>query len=281
MRDVVCTCGPPDRSFEEQHSQVSVAIVVAGSFQYQSAPRSKPYRELMTPGSVLLGNPGQYFECSHEHAAGDRCISFQYASEYFENITVEVPSSARSPFHILRIPPLRSLSPVAARAYVALAATEESQNGAVSNCQIAHAMWEELAVELAASAVRLAADSPRDLSSVPPNALAKVTRIVREIEKYPNSRLTVASLARESRLSQYHFLRTFRLVTGVTPHQYVLRARLRGAAERLASEPDKILDIALDCGFGDVSNFNHAFRAEFGINPRKYRREHSNRVPIR
>ena len=273
MRDVVCTCGPQDRSFEEQHSQVSVAIVVAGSFQYQSSPRGKAYRELMTPGSVLLGNPGQYFECSHEHAAGDRCISFQYASEYFENIAVEILSSARSPFHILRIPPLRSLSPLAARAYIALAATEESQHGAVSNWQIAHTMWEELAVELAASAVRLAADSPRDLSSVSPNTIAKVTRIVREIEKYPNSRLTLVSLARESRLSQYHFLRTFRLVTGVTPHQYVLRARLRCAATRLASEPDKILDIALDCGFGDVSNFNHAFRAEFGVSPREYRRK--------
>jgi AraC-like DNA-binding protein len=40
---------------------------------------------------------------------------------------------------------------------------------------------------------------------------------------------------------------------------------------RLASEPGKILDIALDCGFGDVSNFNRAFRAEFGVSPRAYR----------
>jgi AraC-like DNA-binding protein len=48
--------------------------------------------------------------------------------------------------------------------------------------------------------------------------------------------------------------------------------RLRRAAVRIASERAKILDIALDCGFGDVSNFNRAFRAEFGVSPRIYRR---------
>jgi AraC family transcriptional regulator len=72
-------------------------------------------------------------------------------------------------------------------------------------------------------------------------------------------------------VSSYHFLCIFQQLTGVTPHQYVLRARLREAAMRLTAEPAKILDIALDCGFGDVSNFNHAFRAEFGVSPRGYR----------
>lgn len=40
---------------------------------------------------------------------------------------------------------------------------------------------------------------------------------------------------------------------------------------RLAGERTKILDIALDCGVGDISNFNRTFRAEFGINPRAHR----------
>jgi AraC-like DNA-binding protein len=58
----------------------------------------------------------------------------------------------------------------------------------------------------------------------------------------------------------------------VTPHQYVLRARLREAATRLAADASKVLDVALDCGFGDVSNFNRSFRAEFGVAPRVFRR---------
>jgi len=53
----------------------------------------------------------------------------------------------------------------------------------------------------------------------------------------------------------------------LTPHGYIQRARLRWAATRLMLEPASVLDITLDCGFGDVSNFNHAFRAEFGLDP--------------
>jgi AraC-like DNA-binding protein len=98
------------------------------------------------------------------------------------------------------------------------------------------------------------------------------------IERHPDAGLTLGSLAREAGLSPYHFLRTFERLTGVTPHKYVLRARLREAAMRLAAEPARVLDIAFDCGFGDVSNFNHAFRAEFGVSPRVYRLESGFRV---
>jgi AraC-like DNA-binding protein len=52
-------------------------------------------------------------------------------------------------------------------------------------------------------------------------------------------------------VSPHHFLRTFERLTGVTPHQYLLRARLREAALGLASREDTIL--ALQFGFGDHS----------------------------
>ncbi len=88
-------------------------------------------------------------------------------------------------------------------------------------------------------------------------------------------------LGREAGLSPYHFLRTFERLTGLTPHQYVRRARLRQAAMRLAADPGRVLDIALDSGFGDVSNFNRAFRAEFGVSPRGYRRQRGAGTPER
>jgi AraC-like DNA-binding protein len=66
-------------------------------------------------------------------------------------------------------------------------------------------------------------------------------------------------------------LRTFKRVTGITPHQWMLRARLRKAARRLVASRDAITDVALDVGFNDSSNFIRSFRAEFGISPRQYR----------
>ena len=91
------------------------------------------------------------------------------------------------------------------------------------------------------------------------------------IESEPGAKHSLGILAREARLSPYHFLRTFERLVGVTPHQYVLRMRLRDAAVRLAIERDRVVDIAFACGFGDLSNFNRAFRREFGMNPKAFR----------
>ena len=74
-----------------------------------------------------------------------------------------------------------------------------------------------------------------------------------------------------ARLSPYYFLRSFRAVTGVTPHQWLLRARLRAAAEKITASRAPVTDIALDVGFDDLSNFTRTFRAEFGASPRQYR----------
>ena len=218
----------------------------------------------MTPGSLFLGNTGQYFECGHEHGAGDRCLSFQYSPDYFERLAAEAGVHSDAKFNRLRVPPVRDLSPTVTRACAALARLEDGERQCAS--------WEELSIQLAAQALQFAnglSAGGDDITQ--PSALARVTRAVRMIEEGSGSELALGTLARRAGLSSYHFLRTFQKLTGVTPHQYVRRMRLREAAIRLATEPAKVLDIALDCGFGDVSNFNRAFRSEFGTSPLEYR----------
>jgi AraC-like DNA-binding protein len=254
VEDVVCTCGPRDRSFEEQHEYVAIAMVVAGTFQY----RSTAGRDLMTPGSLLLGNPGQSFECGHEHGSGDRCISFHYTPDYFEKLTAAISGrGAAHRFRSSRVPPVRELSSVMARACAGLVGAEQSA-------------WEEVSIKLAGLALRLAQGDAWQ-REIPPSSVSRVTRALRRIECQPDAAHSLGELAREAGLSPFHFLRTFEQLTGVTPHQYVRRMRLRTAAARLMAEQSKVLDVALDCGFGDVSNFNHAFRAEFGASPRGFR----------
>ena len=87
------------------------------------------------------------------------------------------------------------------------------------------------------------------------------------------STLPLELLASTSKMSEFHFVRVFKQVTSVTPHQYILRARLREAATRLKTGSEPVIEIALDTGFQDLSNFHHAFRAEFGVSPRAYRRQ--------
>lgn len=251
--DVVCTAGPHDPAFEEQHSRTSIAIVLGGTFQY----RTSTGYELMSPGSLLLGNSGDAYTCGHDHSKGDRCLSFHYSNELCDELQ---GAGRRQPFRIPRIPALRELSPMIARVAALL------RNGADTSA------GQEIALQVIDRAVHLQHGLPVQKRMADPSALSRVTRVLRRIEAEPDGQHELSDLAAEARLSPYHFLRCFEETTGTTPHQYLLRLRLRRAAMRVKEETTKIVDVAFDCGFGDVSNFNRAFRAEFGMSPREYRR---------
>jgi AraC family transcriptional regulator len=227
---------------------------VSGTFQY----RSTAVRELMTPGSLLLGNAGDSFCCGHEHGTGDRCLAVSYAPGFFECLSADASGNGQR-FGVARLPPIRALAPMVAKASALLGGA-----GSVT--------CEELVIQLAANAIQIAQRSAPARVAAKPSSLARVTRVVRMIDNEPSMPHDLRSLAQIARLSPYHLLRTFEELTGTTPHQYLLRARLRRAAIRLRTESARVIDIGLACGFGDISNFNRSFRAEFGMSPRAYRR---------
>lgn len=266
VEDVVCTFRPSDSVFEERHRRYRVALVGAGAFQC----RGPLGHELLTPGSLLLGNAGECFECGHDHGTGDRCLAFGYAPEMFERLAFEAGVRGRARLRALRVPPVDELARLAADLGALWLDPQRAAPGA----------WEELGVRLAAAAVGIAADVAR-LPRTPANAERGVARAVRLIERDPCADLSLRELAREGQLSRFHFVRTFARVTGLTPHRYLKRARLRAAAVRLASSDAPVIEVALACGFRDVSNFNHAFKAEFGTSPREHRLAQRGRYAVR
>lgn len=253
VSDVVCTSGPQDRAFEEQHSQMCVGIVISGTFQYRTSTGC----ELMLPGSLLLGNGGDCFTCGHEYGIGDHCISFSYTQQFCESFKASA-GLVKSGFKSPRVAPARSLSPLVSRASELLAGADQTA-------------FEELGALVLAQAIQTEQGVVPRTSEAEPGSLARVTRVIRMIDHDSEIPQDLNSLARTARLSPYHFLRMFEEITGTTPHQYILRLKLRRAAVRLRQEPTKISDIAFGSGFGDISNFNRTFRAEFGMSPRTYR----------
>jgi AraC-like DNA-binding protein len=215
-------------------------------------------RELMVPGAILLGNAGDCFICGHEHGVGDRCISFSYTQEFCERFKASA-GLVESRFKTPRLAPTRALSPLVSKAWELLARADQ-------------AAFEELGIRVLAQAIQMEPGIVRGRASkLDPSSLARVTRVVRMIDSDPEAPHDLNGLAQIARLSPYHFIRVFDELTGITPHQYLLRLRLRRAAIRFREESTSISDIALGCGFGDVSNFNRTFRAEFGMSPRAYR----------
>ncbi len=248
--DIVCTSGPRDRPFEERHGWASISLVLSGMFVY----RSRHGSSLMAPGAMLLGSPGNAFECSHQHGEGDRCLSFQYDPERLERVAHDA-GAARFAFATGCLPPLRVLAALTARATAAMAKRD---------------CFEEIALELAGSVIRTAGPARRSAPAVVGQAAA-IARVLHHLESRIAQPHSLNDLAHVAGLSPYHFLRTFKAVTGVTPHQWLLRARLRDAAYRLAATRAPVTEIALDAGFEDLSNFIRSFRAEFGVPPGRYR----------
>jgi AraC family transcriptional regulator len=84
----------------------------------------------------------------------------------------------------------------------------------------------------------------------------------------------VAELARECGLSSGYFSRAFRLTTGITPHQWLIRKRVERARQLLLGNGLRLVDIALVCGFVDQSHFTRVFTRFEGESPGKWRQRH-------
>ncbi len=87
--------------------------------------------------------------------------------------------------------------------------------------------------------------------------------------------LTLADLANAAGLSPNYFCRFFKKITQQNPIDYLNRYRIEAACIKLTETNDSITDIALACGFNDVSYFIKMFRRYKGISPLKYKKNTS------
>ena len=91
------------------------------------------------------------------------------------------------------------------------------------------------------------------------------------IDAHSHQPIDLEQAARQADISPFHFLRLFAGVLGVTPHQYLVRSRLRHAARLLAYDDCAITEVAYNVGFGDLSNFVRTFHRAAGVSPLKFR----------
>jgi AraC family transcriptional regulator len=96
------------------------------------------------------------------------------------------------------------------------------------------------------------------------------------LERHLKDDIDLGAAAAEANCSAFHFMRMFEMVTGIGVAEYVRRRRLSLAALELASgrtqgSADRILDIALDCGYESPDAFARAFKREFGCTPSEAR----------
>src|SRR5512145_1066915 len=98
-----------------------------------------------------------------------------------------------------------------------------------------------------------------------------LTQVRDYVDRHYTKPLTVARLARMAGLSQYHFIRAFRALTGETPHRYLRARRIDRARELLITTPMPVTDICDAVGFQSLGSFSSLFRKVSGETPAAFR----------
>lgn len=97
----------------------------------------------------------------------------------------------------------------------------------------------------------------------------RISKILDYINMNLDKELSVDGLSAEFYTSKYYLMRRFKKQTGCTVHSYILKKRLIKAAG-LIKKGTQVTETCMLCGFGDYSNFERAFRKEFGLSPKNY-----------
>jgi AraC-like DNA-binding protein len=247
--DFRCEAGPEDPPFVEHHQSFSIAYVRKGSFGCRARGRSCE----LVAGSILVGHPGDEYICTHEHQGGDECLSFHLAPALVEAIGYR-PDIWQS----VCVPPLAEL----------MVLGELGQAAVEGRSEVG---LDELGMLLAARFVEISAGWRLRPAESRAYDRRRVVEAALWIDANAHEPIDLETAASEFGLSPFHFLRLFVKVLGVTPHQYLIRSRLRRAARLLADDPRPITEVALDIGFADLSNFVRTFRRAAGVSPRSFR----------
>jgi AraC family transcriptional regulator len=108
----------------------------------------------------------------------------------------------------------------------------------------------------------------------------RIWRAVALVENNFATKLSRKEMARAAGLSVSHFSKIFALCIGASPHQYLVRCRLRHA-KKLLLRPEEslsLVDVAAEAGFADQAHFSRHFRRAFGVSPLAFRRACHRRI---
>lgn len=111
-------------------------------------------------------------------------------------------------------------------------------------------------------------------AEVPTSAFSsyRIHWIMNQVLEHPEASHNLEQMAEHAGVSPTHFCRIFKKATGVSPHQYVMRARLDRAQQMLEQTDSPMATIADALGFTSQSHFTRAFRQFAGETPSDYRR---------
>jgi len=127
-----------------------------------------------------------------------------------------------------------------------------------------------IAIHLARNYVALTEALRGETSSLPGFKLRRITDWMAE---HMAEEFSLARLAEQAGMSEFHFNRLFKRATGVPPSQYQIKLRMDAARRLLRETKKSVITIAIEVGYSNPSHFARLFRKETGLSPTDYRRQ--------
>jgi transcriptional regulator GlxA family with amidase domain len=101
-----------------------------------------------------------------------------------------------------------------------------------------------------------------------------ISKVQQYMEKNYNKTITMNEMAGISNMSPRNLIRRFEQATSNTPLEYLQRFRIENAKKMLETKKDGIEQIAMKCGYEDMSFFRKVFKRHVGMTPREYKEKY-------
>jgi AraC-like DNA-binding protein len=212
--------------------------------------------EEISPRKAVFGSPQRLYQCRHDQEIpSDRCLDIEFRGPLIKQVSLFEEGFSRS---VIRVTPRMSM----------LKETLKRQaQGGFEDEEIRETA-ETLVFELFRS-IR------KPEPSFPPVPISRPSEIAQAVQEYIQThwheKVSLADLSASAGLSRFHFIRVFKSATGQTPYGFLLRVRMKKAAEHLLETSLPVTTIAFESGFQDLSLFIQYFRRTFGLTPLKFR----------
>lgn len=108
--------------------------------------------------------------------------------------------------------------------------------------------------------------------------LDDIQNAISYINTHLTDRIMLEDIAKHAGMSSSHLSSVFKRYTGVTPYEYLLLQRIDRAASMLRRTDISVLNLAEECGFGSLANFNKIFKKVTGMTPSGYRSSKQNNL---